>query len=75
MACIIEEVNLGKTGTGEEKPSTAREAKNGVALDTGCTSSVAGQTWLRRHVRESTKKVEGEVKGRIKFSSMETTAY
>ena len=32
-AFIIEEVNLGK----------AREMKNGVALDTECTGSVAGE--------------------------------
>ena len=50
-ACIIEEVNLGKAiRLAEEKPSAAREAKNAVVLDTGCTSSVAGDPWLREYM-------------------------
>ena len=42
-ACIIEEINFGKA----IESNTAREAKNGIALDTGCTSSVVGERWLK----------------------------
>ena len=61
---IASAVNLGKTiQPGEERPSTAREANNGVALHKGCTSSVAGKPWLRKYVQELTKKAKRKVKG------------
>ena len=58
-ACIIEEVNPGKA----IRLSTTRQAKNGVALDTGFTSSVAGELWLREYMQLLTKKAKGKVKG------------
>ena len=37
-------------------------------MDTGCTSSIAREAWLRQYVREVTKK--GEVKGTMKTNKV-----
>ena len=65
-ACIIEEVNFGKT----IRLNTARVARNGPALDTGITSSVAGKLRLRKYVQELMKKAKREVKGLMKSNKV-----
>ena len=65
-ACIIEEINFG---IGIES-NTAREAKNGITLDTGCTSSVVGERWLQEYLQELTEERRGEVKGPVRSSKV-----
>ena len=44
--------------------------KSGSALHTGCTSSVAGEIWLREYMHELEKGDKEEVKGPMKSNKI-----
>ena len=55
-ACIIEKNDLRQVNQiKDEIVQIADETRNCAVLDTGCTSSVVGKTWLKAYMQESGK--------------------
>ena len=62
--CVMEEIDFAlATQMQDELSQFTREAKNCAALDTCCTSSVAGKPWFDMYLQELSNEDRSKVRG------------
>ena len=70
-ACTFETTNIRqKILIKDEIAQIGNEARNCAALDTGCTNSVAGKSWLEAYLQESAKEDNGEMIGPLSLNKV-----